>query len=273
MIRFREDVHRYYLNNQELMSVTKFIETFETPFDTEYWSFYKAAKDEVAPYLFKIIRFIMDEEGLKNAVMSLVSPNTYQKIITKQIEYKIAWETKKIKAAEKGSRYHQLKEEEGYNKGYNEINDIKADVSDTYYFKLSEAKDGFYQEVLLYSGILGIAGTADKLIIETKPDGRWIYIDDYKTNEKIDTSNVWNKYQEPISHLDQCKLNKYMLQVSMYAYLAELQGFKIGGVQFTHHPIDENLNLIGKTQVYQVRYAREEIISMINYRRNDINHN
>jgi ATP-dependent exoDNAse (exonuclease V) beta subunit len=63
-----------------------------------------------------------------------------------------------------------------------------------------------------------IAGMVDCLFWNKKSDKLEIW--DYKTNKEIKSSNNFgNKMLHPISHLDECEMNTYSLQLSLYRHI------------------------------------------------------
>lgn len=116
-------------------------------------------------------------------------------------------------------------------------------------------KAGFtlYAEKRVYSYEHRVSGTIDVLAVR----GKEFYIIDWKTNKgEIEFEpgyykKVWNKdrtlkiktkefvykderFKHPISSIKYCKGNGYALQLSIYAYLCELWGFKCLGLVLCH---------------------------------------
>lgn len=78
-----------------------------------------------------------------------------------------------------------------------------------------------YPEVKLYSKELQLSGTVDLLAYDKKKD---IYlIADWKTNKKISRSGYRGKVgTHPATYnVEDCKYNKYALQMSLYRYILE----------------------------------------------------
>lgn len=251
-ISFREDIHEYRnVGNKEVYtSVTTLIHQYQPPFHKEYWTLYKALETIV-----KTTHSIQIWYSLKNNCKAIISKHldTYEGQ-TKACEYLKEWATKnkvaqvftkqehlgkqwkKISddACEKGSAYHLKKENESYSNGFDKIGDRVMNTVFEYSFDLFKLKDGFHTEVLVYSDYYKIAGKVDKLMIETINGERIIHIDDYKTNKAIKKQNPFQSFKYPLSHLDDCNWNVYKLQLSLYAKLLELCGYKVGHLQLTH---------------------------------------
>jgi hypothetical protein len=137
----------------------------------------------------------------------------------------------------------------------------------------------------VYLKSAGLCGQSD--LVEVIDDT--VHITDYKTNKEIKTEGFksWNgttqKMQYPVSHLDDCELNHYTLQLSIYMYiiLKHNPRLKPGTITLHHiifeeegrnkfdYPItklDSNGDPIVKDIVpYEVPYMRSEVISMINW--------
>lgn len=69
-------------------------------------------------------------------------------------------------------------------------------------------------EVILFSVQMGLAGTADLLMLDPKNSD--VLIIDWKQNKKIKTSNLWNMMLPPINTLEASDLIQYGLQLSLY---------------------------------------------------------
>ena len=73
-------------------------------------------------------------------------------------------------------------------------------------------------ELVVADDEYGIAGMVDCLFWNKK--SQMLEIWDYKTNKEIKTSNNYgNKMLYPISHLDECEMNTYSLQLGLYKHI------------------------------------------------------
>ena len=142
--------------------------------------------------------------------------------------------------------------------------------------------EGVYPEHLVYLKSAGLCGQADLVeIVKNK-----IHVTDYKTNKEIkdkgftNWEGVTSKMFNPVSHLDDCNLNHYNLQLSLYAYIIKKHNpklrmgkltiqhvkFKEAGRDKYGYPINESINgepVVEKTKIYDLPYLKNEIRSII----------
>jgi len=143
-------------------------------------------------------------------------------------------------------------------------------------------KDGVYPEHLVYLKSVGLCGQADLVEVVNG----YINITDYKTNKEIKEKGFTNwegitsKMYNPVSHLDDCNLNHYNLQLSIYAYIIKKHNpkLKIGDLIIQHvkfkqigtdkngYPINEHVNgepVIEEIKMYNLPYLKDEVNSLI----------
>ena len=144
-------------------------------------------------------------------------------------------------------------------------------------------KDGVYPEHFVYLKSAGLCGQADLVSIV---NGK-INILDYKTNKEIKKKGFTNwegitsKMYNPVSHLDDCNLKHYNLQLSLYAYIIKKHNpkLKIGDLTIQHvifekegedkfgYPItkhnDQEEPIIKEIKIYELPYLNQEIKSLI----------
>jgi hypothetical protein len=146
--------------------------------------------------------------------------------------------------------------------------------------KLSE---GVYPEHFVYLKSAGLCGQADLVSIV---NGK-INILDYKTNKEIKEKGFTNwegitsKMYNPVSHLDDCNIKHYNLQLSLYAYIIKKHNpkLKIGNLEIQHvifekkgedkfgYPITKYNNqdepIIKEIKMYNLPYLKDEVQSLI----------
>ena len=246
-ISFREDIHEYrnVQSKEVYISVTTIIGQYQKKYHTEYWTLYKALEIIVSQsygkqYWYAVknkLKSYRDNDNEDEAVVymhSFIEKNKLSDAYIKAEHFKKQWKDKSDKASEKGTDYHNKKEAESYSNGYDTINSMRVPTALTYSFDLSKLQDGFHAELLLYNDYYKVSGKADKVIIKTIDGKRLVYIDDYKTNEKITKKNEFQTFKRPLEHLDDCKWNLYKLQLTMYGVLLELAGYEVVHTQLTH---------------------------------------
>ena len=201
-----------------------------------------------------------------------------------------AWNSETERAIKLGNWYHNQREE-----NICEFNTIERDgvevpiirpITDDNGIKIApnqKIKDGVYPEHFVYLKSLGLCGQADLVTIV---NGK-INILDFKTNKEIKETGFTNwegitsKMYNPVSHLDDCNLKHYNLQLSLYAYIIKKHNpkLKIGKLQIQHvsfekegenkygYPITKYNNqgepIIKEIKMYDLPYLKDEITSLV----------
>jgi hypothetical protein len=148
--------------------------------------------------------------------------------------------------------------------------------------------DGIYPEHFVYLKSSNLCGQADLVEIVNG----YININDYKTNKEIkekgytNWEGITNKMYNPVSHLDDCNLNHYNLQLSIYAYIIKKHNpkLKVGNLTIQHvkfkqigkdkngYPINEHVNgepVLEEITMYDLPYLKNEVIAIINWIKNN----
>lgn len=130
-----------------------------------------------------------------------------------------------------------------------------------------------YLEKKLVSNKYKIIGYADRIDVKKGV----INIIDNKVVEKIYRSSGFTldngfrmpptKMLSPIDHLDDCNYNDFVLQLSLYMYLAweSNKRLKIGKLYIRHIHMNE-LNKIVSDELIEVPYMKEEVKKILKYR-------
>lgn len=151
---------------------------------------------------------------------------------------------------------------------------------------LQKLINGIYPEHMVYLKSAGICGQSD--LVEVADDT--VHITDYKTNKKIDKTSFVNwegiskKMIGPVAHLDDCNLNHYNLQLSIYMYiiLKHNPNLKPGKLIIHHisfeeeeetdkfgYPItklsDQGEPIIRDIEVYEMPYLKSEVMSVLKW--------
>jgi hypothetical protein len=265
MIVFNADDHSYKSiddENIKWISVTTLVSHFKKPFDAK-----------------KIAAKVTKN---KNSKWFGIDPVAIQKI----------WDSEADRSIVLGSWYHNQREadlcsfasieREGVTvpifKPYEEANGLKIAPS-------QKLEPGVYPEHMVYLRSAGVCGQSD--LVEVV-NGK-VHITDYKTNKeiKVEGFNNWEgvtqKMSPPVSHLDDCHLNHYALQLSMYMFIILKHNPKLSpGVLTIHHilfqeagrdrfdnpisALDSNGDPIVLDVIqYDLPYLKEEAISLIHW--------
>lgn len=263
MISFDSSAHKYYKGSEEFISVTTLIKKYTNPFDEDYWSSYKAIKKVYSD------KNIWDEYkrkagGWSNVVFYARSDKSFlykDEVIAEKKRLIYEWRKKKEMSAKAGSIFHNLMEEKilSEHHGGERVSD-----KDTFSI-LSECDQVIIPEAVLYSEEYKVAGKTDRL---EKINGV-INIDDYKTSLDVYKEPFMNKKMlYPVQHLDDCLINHYALQLSAYAYMIEMKGFKIGRlsvipVKFDRTYMPSSPDDFQIADAIQVPYLKDEVESIM----------
>ena len=115
-----------------------------------------------------------------------------------------------------------------------------------------------YPEVIVYSKKLKIAGMIDLLVYNPEDDGYTIV--DWKTNKKIHERAYQKKtgIKAATSSIEDCNLNHYSLQLSLYRYILEEDyGLKIKNIYLAHLKEDSVVS-------YNCLYMKRTLLDMLN---------
>jgi hypothetical protein len=151
---------------------------------------------------------------------------------------------------------------------------------------LQKLINGIYPEHMVYLKSAGICGQSD--LVEVVNDT--VHITDYKTNKKIDKTSFVNwegvskKMLGPVAHLDDCNLNHYNLQLSIYMYiiLKHNPNLKPGKLIIHHisfeeeeetdefgYPItklsDQGEPIIRDIEIYEMPYLKTEVMAVLKW--------
>lgn len=147
-------------------------------------------------------------------------------------ELKARWKAKGDASCKFGTRVHECCEDIELGKSEHELRNKPQDAREEIVFKhavnmarkFRQQLDILGVEKIVFSPELEIAGTID-LFARSKKTGDWIIID-HKTNQTIDTENKWNSFAlEPIEYVPNINFYTYSLQLNLYQYLSQREGY------------------------------------------------
>lgn len=206
-------------------------------------------------------------------------------------EIQQAWVNEAKRATDLGTWYHNQRESD-----LCELETLQREGIDIPIFKPVEIDgvkyapeqkltEGVYPEHLVYLKSAGLCGQSDYVEVV---NGK-VNIMDYKTNKEIKSEGFTNwegitsKMNPPVNHLDDCNLNHYALQLSLYMYmiLKHNPHLEPGVLNISHIKFEEAgrdkfdnpitaLNSMGDPIVkeivnYKVPYLKKEAFDVINF--------
>lgn len=265
IIRFNQQDHSYVSikkeDERDWISVTSFIGNFKQPFHA----------DKIA------------EKSSKNKKSKWhgMTPS----------DIKEAWRSEANRATSLGTWYHNCREKDICEVETMERHGVVIPVVKPVEIdgvKISpdqKLKDGIYPEHLVYLKSAGLCGQSDLVEVVNG----YVHITDYKTNKEIKLEGYTNwegitqKMLPPVSHLDDCNLNHYTLQLSMYLYIILKHNPQLRPGKITIHHIlfeevgkdkfgnpitalDSNGDPIVKDIIpYELSYMRHEVVSLLHW--------
>ena len=186
-LQFDAQKHSYEVRGKPLTSVSKTIHKYVEKVDFD-----------------KIAGFVAKKRGITKA------------------EVLAEWEAKKIASCQQGTSVHTFGE--NYNGMQKPTNGFEEAIV-KFWDNIPDHIQPFLFEIQMFSEELGIAGTADIILYNTKTNK--FILADYKTNEDLFKNFKGKKLLAPFDNLLENSFNKYQLQLSMYQLLFEQCGYEI----------------------------------------------
>lgn len=264
-IVFKPEYHEYESidgDNIDWISVTGFISNFKQPFKTDQAK--KSSKNKKSKW------YGMTEGEILSA-----------------------WNNEGKRATDLGNWYHNQREAD-----LCELTNIvregvtvpifrPIEEDGLKYAPVQKLSNGIYPEHMMYLKSSGLCGQSD--LVEVI-DGK-VNITDYKTNKEIKLRGYINwdgridKMNAPVNHLEDCHINHYNLQLSIYMYmiLKHNPSLKAGNLVI-HHIIFEEVGrdkfdypitarneqgdpIVKEIIQYELPYLKDEVIMLINWLR------
>jgi hypothetical protein len=265
IIKFTPQDHKYVSikkeDERDWVSATSFIGNFKQPFEADKIA-EKSAKNKKSKW------FGMTPEAIKEA-----------------------WKSEANRATTLGTWYHNCRESDicaldtMERHGFTVPVFKPIEIDGIKYSPDQKLAEGVYPEHMVYLRSAGLCGQSD--LVEVI-DGN-VHITDYKTNKEIKSEGFTNwqgittKMMPPLHHLDDCNLNHYALQLSLYMYIILKHNPRLKpGILTIHHilfetvgedkfgnpitALDSNSDPIVKDIVqYDLPYMKQEIVTLIHW--------
>lgn len=265
-VNFNEDEHLYWNDNgDKYISVTTLIDKYTQPFDSDFWSKYKALERLLGKEMFAMEKQRLlktkkwDDKILDSYDIDILKFKTTQQDILDE------WEAKNREACERGTEIHSQMEKKFYTgKDSYSLKSYGLGGQFQYYKEptFTESKMVCPEYLIAVNKPIFLAGQIDLLI----KDGNDITIADYKTNGSIDLKSGFNttnkKYymmQYPLNNLMDCNFFHYTMQLSTYAWMVQQNhpDLNIKKLMLIHFPHE------GGNKVYDVEYRKDDVEKMI----------
>jgi hypothetical protein len=262
ILKFTAHDHKYRSeDDMNWLSVTSLISNFKQPFDADKIAI-KTSKSKKSKW------YGMTPEDIK-----------------------AAWKNEAKRATDLGTWYHNCRESDicGLTNMERHGSTIPVfapiEKEGVKYSPNQKLVDGIYPEHMVYLKSAGICGQSD--LVEVI-DGK-VHITDYKTNKEIKVEGYTNwegisqKMSPPVHHLDDCHLNHYALQLSMYMFIILKHNPKLSpGILTIHHILFEEAGrdrfdnpisaldtngdpIVTDIVQYDLPYLKKEAISLIHW--------
>jgi hypothetical protein len=265
ILRFTPEDHKYTSikkeDEQEWISATTFIGQFKKPFEGDKIA-EKCSKNKKSKW------YGMTPHAIKDA-----------------------WKSEATRATDLGTWYHNCRERDicgldSMERWGATVPVVKpTEIEGIKYSPDQRLVEGVYPEHMVYLRSAGLCGQSDLVEVVNGE----VHITDYKTNKEIKIEGFTNwegittKMLKPVGHLDDCNLNHYTLQLSLYMYMILKHNPKLKpGTLTIHHilfdtvgedkygnpitALDSNGDPIVKDVIpYDLPYLKSEVISMLHW--------
>lgn len=267
-IVYFDDTHEYRAKEDDLkgVSVTTMIHEYTNPFDSAFWSSYKALEALCEPEIFGIIKpKLLQTKRFNKSIIDKLDIDL-DEFNNKKQEILESYALENKKSCEYGTKVHADIENALYGRDPGTLKKFglggKLQV-----FKGKYTLDlgtGIYPEFMLSyrDGDFLLCGQIDLLAV----DGNDIIILDHKTNKKVEFKSFYDKYKKsqtmmkyPLNTIQDCNGQHYTLQLSTYAWMIQQLNPKYNILRLTIHWIDHD----GNEKFIEVPYMKDEVEKML----------
>lgn len=277
---FSEPTHTYWNENDngKYVSVTTLIHRFTTPFDSDWWSKYKALERLIPAENWKVEKkSLLNTHKIDSEILTLynISELDFNKA---QQDILDEWDKTNKESCERGTKIHAQLENSMYKMGAN-VSLKKFGIGGKFVCDKGrtelDLENGVYPEYLISrespDGVLRIAGQIDLLIKQ----GNELTIADYKTNKEIKQHSFFDsksrktvRMKYPLGNLEDANYWHYTLQLSTYAWMLQKinPNFIIKDLIMIHFDHNENQT------VYHLDYLKDDVERMLRFYKKELLH-
>lgn len=273
IVYFKEEGHHYYdQDGNQFESVGGLWKPYFKPFNAEEVAIKKAFKDiDSENYLTCKRRVGYDHKDFINELFDNTMLDK-EILLNQKGSYIKQWDAKR----DLGTAFHAKEEHQDLERGYR-INHftgkktpvVKWDIQEGWDNQscpgnLFDIPDGYIPEHLVTYFAGKKAGQIDQNFIETVGKTRYIDIDDWKTDGKVETKPFFHPKKGfatlgfPFDHIYETNYWKYTMKISTYAYFMELLGFTPRNLAFTNIEINDDLSIKSQKR-YRIPYKKQEV--------------
>lgn len=241
---FDDPTHTYKIGSKLLISSTQVKSLFKKPFDSGFWAEFKAKEYGVNV---SDIYNIWEEE--KNT--GIFRGNVVH-------DFNELFAANKIYSIPKYQTVKHIISLGGYDKVNKEFKTLKKFILN--FYKDHPHLIHVFSELVIGDKKSGIGGMIDRLAWDQMLGGWVIY--DWKSDKEFETSNKYKQtFKDPISHLDDCELYGYSIQLNIYKFIFELvTGIEIKGLKVVWFNVKND-----NYKVIDIPDLQKEVKSCIEY--------
>lgn len=218
-VKFYDEPHKYYIDNQELISVTTLIHQYQNSFDENYWADFKAQQFDLPVYKIKRAWDFINKKGtMKGSIIHDYAENLFYNKVFEYPERKII-------------------NEFGFDPIIKEYEITKNHV-DKFWTDTKDRLIPIKMELVVYDKESLIGGMLDCLFYNVR--AKELQIWDNKTNKQFSFNNErGDKLTGCLSTLEDCDIEIYSLQLEFYKQIIQRNtNLKLGKsfvVWFSHN--------------------------------------
>jgi hypothetical protein len=236
-IKFHDDIHKYYVGDKNLISVTTILHKYVEEFDSNYWSDRK--KDELNMTQEEVLDY-WKALNIKSQIKGSAVHN-YAELLYNNKVYK--YDNERV-LAQLGQKNIDILAKQGLTTIEEEFKIVKTYVDNFYadsFGKLIPIKTEF----VVFDEEWELSGMMDILFWNVKKQCFQVW--DWKTNKELNKVNKYNqKMKRVVSHLHDCEFEIYSLQLTTYKRILERNtGIKIDGCYIVwFNEVNDNYKVI-----------------------------
>jgi len=236
-IKFHDDIHKYYLGNKNLISVTTVLHKYQEEFDAYYWSNRK--KEELQLSQEEVLLY-WKALNVKSQIKGSAIHN-YAELLYNNKIYKYDNERSLTLL---GKEHIEILARKGEKTIEEEFKIVKTYVDNFYndsYGKLIPIKTEF----VVFDEEWELAGMMDILFWNVTKQCFQIW--DWKTNKELNKESKYKiKLKKVLNHLQDCEFDIYSLQLTTYKRIIERNtGIKIEGCYIVwFNEVNENYKIL-----------------------------